>query len=273
MDKSYSVKLITFGGDGRNYVNSAQRVARDGLKFDAISSASAFCESDLDEAYDQLFPNFAERYPRGFGLWSWKPYLVSRELRKLPEGDVLLYVDGGCELNSLGLSRFDAYLQFVEQNDVLVFELTHKNKLFTKSHLEFSAIDGFGESMQISATILFLKKCKRTQEFVDDWLAMCAANDGELLKDVDKSTQSPEFVDHRHDQSVLTFVARKLGIKPLPDDTYVEKPKFLFGWPKYARRALKQPILTMRNREGMSQIPILRFLAKFQLIATSNSRL
>ncbi len=170
MDKNYSVRLITFGGGGKNYVKSAQRVVRDACKIGTISSARAFGESDLGEDYDKLFPSFPKRYPRGFGFWSWKPFLIAQELHNLSESDVLLYVDGGCELNSPGKPHLDSYLEFVEQNDVLVFELDTKNKNYTKSHPEFLAVEAFADEMQISATVIFLKKCKKTLDFVDAWL-------------------------------------------------------------------------------------------------------
>jgi hypothetical protein len=55
----------------------------------------------------------AEGNPRGFGLWSWKIPLLASALKKLPKGDVLMYLDAGSTLNTDERSR-DRFRNYLE---------------------------------------------------------------------------------------------------------------------------------------------------------------
>lgn len=255
------IRLITFGAGGQKYVASAKRIAKHARDFPQIDQAIAYTDTDLDDGYSALFPDFPKRYPRGFGLWSWKPYLIARELEELSDGDILIYVDGGCELNAAAQSRFADYLQWTQDHGALLFQVAHPNKHFTKNDPRLLPDETFGEQGQIAATVLMVQKNQRMIAFVDKWLAMCAEDDGELLKDVDPITQKPEFVDHRHDQSVLNAAAYAHDLACMPDETYLGEPHPL-RLRRFAKQAMALPILAMRNRSGVSFMPLVRFFAK-----------
>lgn len=255
------IRLITFGAGGRNYIGSAERVAKYARQFPQIDQAIAYTDADLDEGYAALFPDFPTRYPRGFGLWSWKPYLIAREFARLSDGDILIYADGGCELNAAAQSRFQDYLEWTQDHGALLFQVPHQNKHFTKADPRLLPDAAFGDCGQIAATILMLHKTARTTAFVNQWLEMCSENDGELLKDVDPSTQSPDFVDHRHDQSVLNAAAYAYDLPSMPDETHLGDPHPL-KLRAFAKKAMALPFLAMRNRSGLSFMPLIRLLAR-----------
>src|SRR3569832_2262425 len=128
------VKLITFGGGGIAYREAANRLITQSTNFPSIDARQAYTDLDLPQDYFQLFRGLADEYPAGYGLYSWKPYLIHAELLKLKKNDILIYIDAGCELNIHGIKRFDDYLSFTSQNDVLLFELQHPNRFWTKNH-------------------------------------------------------------------------------------------------------------------------------------------
>lgn len=256
-----NIHLITFGGGGRRFEGSARRVVRQAAGFRDITSTKAFFPKDLDDGYHSMFPNFADRYPRGFGLWAWKPYLIHRELQNLDDGEILFYADGGCELNSEATERFNDYLKWIEQHDVLLFQMEHKNKNYTKSDPRLIPNEAFANAGQYAATIVFIRKSAKTTAFVEDWLTMCAENDGELLKDVDPATQPDAFIDHRHDQSVLNAAACRHGIPALPDETFFPDPSPL-ALRSYARKMIKFPVISMRNKSGVGFMPLIKLISR-----------
>jgi hypothetical protein len=224
------------------------------LKFPTISSAIAYTGKDLDQNYFDIFPNFPARYPRGYGLWSWKPYLICRELASIKNGDILLYVDGGCELNHTAQKRFSDYIDHVETHGALLFDLNIPNFHYTKADPRLLINDNVKITNHNLATILMIKKSENTQRFVSDWLELSAMDDGYLLKDAVDQRQHPSFIDHRHDQSTLTTVAFKHGYPTLPDETYISWN----GLKSFVRLAVKQPILTLRNKNGIPFMPLIR---------------
>ena len=50
--------------------------------------------SDIDEEYKNSNKKIFS-YKRGAGLWLWKPYVLSKALEKLQDGDWLFYADAG----------------------------------------------------------------------------------------------------------------------------------------------------------------------------------
>ena len=37
-------------------------------------------------------------YERGFGYWIWKPYIILNRLKKMKDGDILVYLDAGSSI-------------------------------------------------------------------------------------------------------------------------------------------------------------------------------
>jgi len=255
------IHLITFGGGGRRYRAAARRVVRQSRGFPEIVTATAFGPEDLDAGYHALFPDFATRYPRGFGLWSWKPYLIHHAFQNLTDGEILFYADAGCELNPAATERFNDYIDWIDQHGALLFQMGLKNRTYTKSDPRLIPNDAFLDRGQYAATIIFLRKTPEMTAFLDEWLALCAENDGELLKDVDPATQREGFVDHRHDQSVLNAVAYKHHLPALPDETVVAGP-FGLKLRSYAREVIKFPVHSMRNRGGIASMPLIKFVSR-----------
>ena len=84
---------------------------------------------------------------RGYGYWSWKPFIISKTLEKIDEGDILLYIDIGCELRSDGTQRFIEYLDytimFVHKPQILCDMNYHKCKLlYVKDGLILQYVNG-----------------------------------------------------------------------------------------------------------------------------------
>ena len=99
------------------------------------------------------------------------------------------------------------------------------------------------ERGQVLATTVFVSKSGPGVRMIDRWYALCSHDGGALLLDRESgSEQNVGYVEHRHDQSALSCVVKKLGGFTIPDETY-------FG-PNW-RRGAAFPIQARRNRTGI----------------------
>lgn len=234
------VRLISFGAGSKGFSKALSRLTRQGNRFPWFDEIKMLSEGDLGEEYLGSMANFPRENPKGFGLWSWKPFLIERELESMQLGDVLVYVDAGVEVNARGAARFTHYLDFLARNDVLVFSLDHQHRQWTKNHpllLDFGK-DYFRN--QVVAGVLMFRVSARSKELVARWKELCLFEGGKLLLDPDSNSSENHAImkEHRHDQALLSKAVFELGIKTLPDET------IFIPWSK----GKNFPFLALRNK-------------------------
>lgn len=234
------VKLIAFGGGVPGIEKALKRVKSQATAFPLIDEVETFSPADLGNDYEETFGHLVNDFPDGFALRSWKPYLVDRELNKLQDNDILIYMDAGCEINPRGEEVFSEYLDYTSRKGFTFFSIGLQQRHWTKpSELLVTSEHYFRN--QVIAALFFIKVSDESRKFAKSWLALCALDRGYLLKEPepDQDLGVLGFRAHRHDQSVLSKVVYELGIDPLKDGTYTEP------W-SLARR---NPILAFRNLE------------------------
>ena len=188
-----------------------------------VDNIVIFKESDIDtDFYVKHQQHFRDK--RGFGYWIWKSYLVFEILKLINNNDILVYADAGCTMNMFAIHRFNQYLNIVNssQYGILSFELDVLEKTYTKMDLfEYLGLntDKFLNSKQIIATTFILKKCNHTINLINEWYnTACIYN---LIDDSPSILKNDDsFIEHRHDQSIFSLIAKKYGTEILPDETY-----------------------------------------------------
>jgi hypothetical protein len=215
------VRLISFGAGFRGIEQALKRVSRQAHKFPWIDEVRTYSEADLSEEYLTKMGHLIATDPKGFGLWSWKPFLIEREMNSMKEGDVLVYVDAGIEINPRGAARFTHYLDYLARKDALLFSLDHQHRQWTKNHpllLDFGR-DYFRN--QVVAGILLFRVCDRSRALLTKWKELCELDAGTLLREPDSlsNERHDQLIDHRHDQAVLSKIVFELGFETIPDET------------------------------------------------------
>lgn len=240
------VHLITFADGSPEYRSAADRLAFQAKKLKGIDHIHKFCKSDLGEEYHKTFPKFLKIYKKGFGLWSWKPFLVSQTLKNINMGDILIYVDAGCEINIKGQKKFQEYIELVNLHDAVFFQVPHKHSNWTKKELLDLYDAKLMNQNQVMGTFFILKKTKKICSLVDEWLQLCSNHGGKNLIDPGASSlQNEDFISHRHDQSCLSCcVLNGNFFKIDNDDT----------WHSNLKNLKKNPIIALRNRTGISKL-------------------
>lgn len=236
--------LCSFG-DSR-YKASRERLQEQAEDFDLFETIHLYNEYDLSESFRQNFQEQLRADVRGFGYWVWKPRIILDTLEKIDNGDILLYMDMGCHLNSRGKEKLLAYWEEVKHNECgfLVSQLEEERKecFWTKGDLlDYFRMRGEKDiySPQYQTGILFIRKEPKTVSLIQSWLDVYY-EDFHLTDDTpSRSLNEPGFVEHRHDQSILSLLLKRHGTSIIPlQDVY--RP----SWNLYSRL---YPILLKRD--------------------------
>ena len=152
--------------------------------------------------------------PRGAGYWLWKPYIILENLKNLKEDEILVYMDVGDKPNP-GIA--DYVKEWLEEKDILLTTGGNNNRVYTKRDaLVLMGCDEpkYWDATQVEAGFIALKKKEANFKLVEEWLSWC--KDERVITDLENQCGLPNFksfIDHRHDQSVLSILKEKYNIE------------------------------------------------------------
>jgi len=180
--------------------------------FDRIQS---FTKSDIDPEFKERNKNILLQR-KGDGFWLWKPYFFLKVLKQSRSGDLVFYSDSG----TIFLRSITPIyrVMMARQEDVAGFELPLIECQWTKREL----LEAFGAdremmwSNQIMATSFAVIKTERTVAFFEKFLDY-ACNEFLLMDERNIDRQFPEFLGHRHDQSIFSLLFKSYGYTPMED--------------------------------------------------------
>jgi hypothetical protein len=156
---------------------------------------------------------------RGGGYWLWKPYFIHRTLTELKMGDLLMYCDSG----ALFIDDPQPLLTLCEnaRSDVISFELAHAERTYTKRDafvLLGCDTAEYTDTQQRLASFIILRQSDFSLRFAAEWLHW--AKDARALSDSPNTLGLPNhegFIDHRHDQSLFSLLAKKHRVPAFRD--------------------------------------------------------
>lgn len=167
------------------------------------------------EDVDQFIENngFSTK-ERIYGYGSWKPYIILKTLEMMQEGDVVLYTDA-CDL--VKSNPKNIIQEIISENGVMVVQGDFRHADWTKRdcfHVMGCDSPEFHNAKQLESGICAFVKNDYNKQILLEWqkhnLNYDAASDDVRLVD-----NHPSFIDHRHDQSILTNVILKMQATPV----------------------------------------------------------
>jgi len=156
--------------------------------------------------------------PRGDGYWLWKPLIIRQTLYEMAAGDVLIYLDAGMEMVAdlaplIALSDEHEIVLFANHYDDIIHPGAPLCRYWTRRdcfvHMDLDD-DTCYDAPMVDASCILVAKTTRGVAFCDEWLTYCSAHS--LVADGPNISGLPNldgFIDHRHDQSVLSLLAYK----------------------------------------------------------------
>lgn len=204
--------LINFAD--ANYRKAQSLCSWTGKHIAGFDEVIEYGPADVDEAFRQAHRDIFS-YQRGCGLWLWKPYLLLKTLEQCSQGDIVFYCDAGACFFRKAQPVFD----ILEHSDIWLSVLPLLEKQFTKAEA-FEILEAtsppFTDTPQISGTFLAFKKTAFSVDFVKEWLSCCCILQA-LAPPQDTGREIATFYAHREDQSILSLLSKKHGIRAYSD--------------------------------------------------------
>lgn len=243
---------LTYFGDN-NFSIGKNRIKIQAENFEVFKSIQEFDDTILENIdyfniVNQIKDSNQQIPKRGMGYWIWKPYIVLKALENIPNNDVLLYVDCGCELNKNGFEKLSEYYQECFDTEGVFFTLNLPEIQWTKMDTYRHIIgddDRYLMTRQIMATSFFVKNTPMIKELIQRWIDFGIEKNGHYIND-DSSVETNHeiFREHRHDQSIFSLLLKKKSKEH--DFTFYEDDTYETIW----------------NAAGMSGVPVGREQAK-----------
>ncbi|MFV0418662.1 MAG: hypothetical protein ACK5KT_08040 [Dysgonomonas sp.] len=180
-----------------------------------VDKVIEYSPNDIDESFKEM-NNHILSYPRGAGLWLWKPYFILKTLSKLEYGDYLFYCDSGAYyVNDV---RFLIQALKRSKQSIMGFEIPTLERQFTKKEsftlMDYSKYD----NNQLLGGYVLLKKEDFSIRFVEEWLKY-ATNEKIISPNyfIPEIEEFEDFRSHREDQSIFSILYHKHNLAPFRD--------------------------------------------------------
>ncbi len=250
--------FLTFAGGTYAWRATGRRILRQ------AKASLYFSSAKLRDPEDQeRFHDYGELVSstRGYGHWRWKPQIVYQQLQALPKAiPGLWYVDAGCSIFSspAARARMAQYLDFGLENGVgTFFQLPsiYSDLAYTKglTHSAIPIASDLQAAGQIQATAFFISNTTDGLSLARKWADLSKQAD---LFDDSFNVPNPPFpkdlyVDHRHDQSVLSLLVKSGRIPVLLDELNQERSVTLH---QVSEGRVEVPILATRHKSHFSTL-------------------
>jgi len=247
-----TLEICIFANSRGRWAGAAKRLRAQAVRYPFVEHVTIFDESWLADNPELTIGEHSDWYgTRGFGYWRWKPLLIAERVRK-SASEFVLYLDAGSELHrsAQAIRRFMFYIDWTRENDLLLMRAPESIKRWCKT--ECSKALGYGDASlsdipKINSGAILVRSGS-TVPLLDQWLTLSRSRGGILFDDsCDRNQQAANFIEHRHDQAVLSLLAFAYEVPLLPDETY-----FGDGWSGAAKDF---PIWMMRNPYRFSLQP------------------
>ena len=214
---------------------SAGRFEKQAKQMEVYDQIHIFNQDDLNEDFKKYIASLLKLGKiRGYGHWVWQTYIHQKVLSKMNDGDIYHWCDIGCHLNKKGVTRLKEYIQIVKKNDngCLFFSYMKPNLdkefynyqfpqnleyQYTKSDLikyfNLNYSDEIIQTPQVWGGSFFLRKCKISEALMKEHYNI-TRNRYDLIDDDESKfveESLPGFIAHRHSQSVLSILAKKIN--------------------------------------------------------------
>ena len=186
-----------------------------------IDKTISLSPKDIDGDFRAKNKAILKRY-HGAGYWLWKPYIISKTLYQMDEGDVLIYSDADIFVFGSILPLIN--ILYESGQDILGFAELMTDRYLTKRDA-FELMDCeapmYTDTPHLLACLIFFRKTAVSTKLVSEWLNY--AQDKRVLTDARNTCgpNYPEFIQHRHDESIFSLMYKKYGFASY-------RPPFLF---------------------------------------------
>jgi hypothetical protein len=211
----HKIHFITYGNSV--FEQAKQRLLIEARHFGEFDTITGYGPTDLSTEFQTKYKEILDM-KRGGGYWIWKPEIIRQSLNKIDDNDYLVYLDAGCKLNSQGKTRFNEYIDLLNNSPygILSFQMINQiEKVWTTQEI-FQAVDinidsEHASSGQYLGGVLIMKKNAHLLQYLDEFDKIIATNPLLCTDIYNTNGQCSQFKDNRHDQSISSLLRKKMG--------------------------------------------------------------
>lgn len=247
---------------------SLQRIAAEARQTGVFDTVATRTERTLDRSFRMRHRTILKPTVRGYGYWIWKPQIILQTLRELPDGDILAYCDVGCRFTQRGRDRLEQYIRNAETSPAGLVGFKYfppeppfpydgrtlfdwRNGQWIKGdlldHFGLRTATSFIDDYCFAGGVLFCSNSRECHLFMETWLETMETDIRFIDDSPSRLPNLPEFIEHRHDQSVFNCLAYKFGVPAIcgyelqyPGETPAENDwDTIADYPIHARRDKK----------------------------------
>ena len=197
-------------------------------------------EKDFINKHKEIF-----NQKKGGGFWIWKSKIINQQLKKIDDGDIVVYLDSGSSFNPDGTKRLNEYFKILRNSNhgILQFQMPHIEEDYTIKEI-FDYFDCRNDETitktgQLWGGLIFIKKTKETMDYFNEYEKLLEY-DHNLITDVYSNNQIKTFVSNRHDQSIFSGMSKTRGVEIIRGESYFAKnPNLQYSYPFLAVRRKK----------------------------------
>ena len=208
--------LLCYGS--RRYRAAREYLVDTARAIGGLDEIRACSHRDIPRDYRRKHPAIFS-YHRGDGLWLWKPFLIQHTLQRMQDGDILFYCDAGSHFIGSPAPLFELVAK--EPKGVLSFTLNFLERCYTKrlcfAHLGMDS-PLYTDTQQRLASFILFRVGESARSFAAEWLSYCEQE--VLITDSPSPpplVEYPDFIAHRHDQSLFSLTCKRHEIPGYPD--------------------------------------------------------
>jgi hypothetical protein len=251
--------FVSFGAGSQDYENAARRIEKEAQTLEWFDEILVFTDFNSPDHCKRIYnqtPNY--RHHKGFGWWTWKPLILLDVFDRLSEGDVVCFADVGCQFSPSGELAYKQYVNatrvygnlFFAQKRFLEYQYT-KASVFKRLGV-VPKMTYITHTPQFWAGYNFWKVGSGNRNLLEDWRDLCFERNFNLVDETNSVGIIPnKFRAHRHDQSLLSILAKQRSLKAIYDPTQYNNFAY---YPQ--SKALLTPIHTLRSRSGSQRYRI-----------------
>ncbi len=237
--------FISFAGGTLEYLEALSRICSQAKSLKIFDKVIGYTPIYLinDKQFWKAHGEFIKNNPRGFGYWIWKPYLIKKTLELMEEGDILMYLDSGCEIDYRNKKKILELIDITKTDKIIgSIACSVKNPCIEKdwtkmdTFIKLNALDSkYTDTAQRQGGAIIILKCKEIVDLVNDWYKYVTIDNYHFVDDsasIEKNFDS--FKENRHDQSIFSILTKKYNI--------------------FSKHYISPAIYISRNRTGKSKI-------------------
>lgn len=211
--------FITFATP--DFMSYAKENVNSALSIGGFDYAKIYTMEDIDEHY-KIKNKSLFQYKRLGGYAVWKPYIIFKHLLEIEEGDILCYNDSkyiwtknvrDFENDILIGKNIGVYLNKPNSGTYIEKQWT-KTDAYTLMNIPKGKFrESVKNSNQVWAGFILLRKSLNPLKFISEW--MTYNQDPRIASDSPSIFEQNDYIftENRHDQTILSLLCKKWGIK------------------------------------------------------------